>query len=176
MESGRQDRPAERQAMRHRLPPVKSQPVPNTSVRHSQPSHRPTRLRRVGSASRFRSAGRRAESATERVRLNRFQRALLPTSNRVIAPLGDLMDLMRLRLGRVDSQNRQGRHVRSTHCSAGVPTERRPITLWFLEGLVGFPNSEFDLSQSVFLSFWASSRAAETRPAKRAKVTNGICL
>ena len=49
-----------------------------------------------------------------------LDRAVLPALSRVIAPLDDLMDLMRSRLGGRYSQNRQGRNVRSTRPSAGV--------------------------------------------------------
>ena len=46
-------------------------------------------------------------------------------SCRRFAPLDDLMDLKRNRLEGGDSQNRQGRHVRSTRCSAGALLEKR---------------------------------------------------
>ena len=53
-------------------------------------------------------------------RRSTFDRGLLRTLTRVIAPLDDLMDPMRSRRGGVDSQNRQGRHVRSTRFSANA--------------------------------------------------------
>jgi hypothetical protein len=42
---------AERQAIDHRLSPVKSPSAPDASIRRCRSSHRPTCLRHVGSAS-----------------------------------------------------------------------------------------------------------------------------
>ena len=73
-------------------------------------AHRPTNRRNW--FERFESDN--AEDGTS------AERALLRSLYRVIAPLDDLMDLKISGFGRVDSQNRQGRHVRSTRSSARV--------------------------------------------------------